>query len=806
MSACVTLCTLPLEYMKQCTSLVLMGLLAGASVLPAASELTFDNDARPATLVLGDEDRLTSHASAGFHLRFFDGKEVSDTQLSDIIRNGNEWTVSHPDGVPSFTFRVDHYDQHLSIHLIDVQGIGTNRNYGLRLDLRTNDDVGYFPLNGLAEGKGRDWPYAINDRLTMDWRYLWAEPRSDGSHGSFVLYDATLSGAELDAALAEIWSEQNAAGHMVRPAGQASWTEADVLAWGAAYAAKFTTLSRVSLAPTTEAELYEMTDAYVIPSRASRVYLFSTVWRGEYHLDELSMIDVNPALFPNGKSDLIAYSDYLETQAGAHLQLKSLSPSVGPNDTRYISSASVDRRLASWGSGSLEDAVDAFATILRFRPDAGVTVPLRSSRSHVGGRMVYDFFRLGEEIIKVGKFNFTDDAVWVLEHCQRGYGATVPAAHSAATDMAGLYEANQMFLPELDLGEPNSLSEEICSEYAAFLDDVNVGHLHFDGAAQMQLTPWHDRDIFDYIYSQMDHPVTSSRVGESIAANFEQLFSQLKDNGGLAYHDVRVGLRLHQEGNSHIETSTSILDLHFDVSDGIMNGSRRPSFQAGQSGGELTMDILSSHGLTDEAFQLFQFWIELAPVFDDTDLGYVSGFLSADSGHWKGEDVLVLGKDGNDDYIFTPHRVMGRVSGEDALIHIDQEWGAVPRFQDISAGATLSLFNPYQVQEPQVVIRVELDSAALEDPVITINGSGTLAVEGAIQAGEYLKFTSGQSVAVYDANWNFDRSLPAVVTNFSVNVGNNEIHTASGGGGSPELRVQYITLGPVYLLESNKHL
>uniref|UniRef100_UPI0035653E22 hypothetical protein n=1 Tax=Pontiella sp. TaxID=2837462 RepID=UPI0035653E22 len=398
-----------------------------------------------------------------------------------------------------------------------------------------------------------------------------------------------------------------------------------------------------------------------------------------------------------------------------------------------------------------------------------------------------------------------DDDVWILENCSRGYGATVPASHGAAVAMAGYHLANAMFVPALDLGETNSLSEEICAEYAAFLDDVNVGHIHHDGAAQLQLTPWHDRDVFDYIYSRVDHPTTSSRVGESTAANFEQLFSGLKDNGALAYHDVRIGLRLHDEGNSHIETSTSILDLHFDVSDGIRNGSRRPSFSAGESGGALTLDILNRHGLTGAAFDLFKMWIELAPVFDDADADYVSGFLSSDGGHWKGEDVLVLGTNAAGRYIFTPHRVMGRTSGEDDVIYIDQEWGAVPRFQNIAAGATLELYNPNAAQEPQVVIRVEEGSSSLNDPLITVNGTGTLSVSGAVDAGEYMQFDGGSTVRVYDENWNLDRTLPATATDFVVKAGNNDITTAAASGGA-ELRVQYITLGPEYVLESNNPL
>ncbi|WP_136079380.1 hypothetical protein [Pontiella desulfatans] len=795
---------------------VLICFFCAVAPLPvfSASELTFDYSAKPATLVLGGVNRFASNSSSGFHLRYFDGKDLTDTLLSDIATTGDEITVSHPNGLPRFTFRIDSFANHLAIHLIDVQGIGTDRNWGLSLELRANADVGHFPLNGMADSTGRDWPYGISDQIDLNWPYLWAA-RGDGTRGSFVLYDGILAGEELDATLTEIWSTQNAAGHMVRPAGQTTWTTNDVLAWVAQYEAKFASLSTVSVAPGNEQELYEMTDTYVIPSGAKRVYMFSTIWRGEYHLDYLGMADVNTNVFPNGKADLIAYGSYLATNGpppfGAHLQLKSLSPGIGQWDPRFVSSSFVDPRIATWGTGRLEDAVNSSATTLRLRPDPGVTVPLRGSNPHVGGRMEYQYCRVGPannaELIKVGKFTRTDDEVWMLEDCSRGYGATDPKSHSASSEMAGYHLANDMFIPALDLGETNSISEEICDEYADFLDDVNVGHIHHDGAAQMQLTPWHDRDIFDYIYSRVDHPTTSSRVGESTAANFEQLFSGVRDNKSLDYNDVRIGLRLHDEGNSHIETSTSMLDLHFDALDGIMNNSRRPSFAAGKSGGALTMDILNHYGMTGEAFQLFKDWIELAPVFDDADASYVSGFMSADGNHWKGEDVLVLGTNGTGGYIFTPHRVMGRTSGEDEFIHIDQEWGAVPRFQDIPAGTTMQLYNPYAAQTPQVVVRVEEGSPALEDPLITINGTGTLDVSGDIQPGEYMKYEGGSTVRVYDGNWNFGRTLSATATSFTVNSGNNDVTTDKGSGSNtPDLRVQYITLGDVYVLESNNNL
>ena len=70
-----------------------------------------------------------------------------------------------------------------------------------------------------------------------------------------------------------------------------------------------------------------------------------------------------------------------------------------------------------------------------------------------------------------------------------------------------------------------------------------------------------------------------------------------------------------------------------------------------------------------------------------------------------------------------------------------------------------------------------------------------------------MKFEGGSTVNVYDENWNLLRTLPATAKAFTVNKGNNTITTAAGSGSdTADLRVQFITLGPVYVLESNKHL
>ncbi|MFC1761199.1 hypothetical protein ACFL6U_03870 [Planctomycetota bacterium] len=768
--------------------------LAHPVLVFSASELTFDSSARPSKLVLGGETFLESDSSTGFNLRTSNGRDATDTRLSEISTSGNRITVSHPEGKPEFTLQIDSYDNHLAIHLLDAQGIGTGRDYSLSLELDANS-IAAYTLNNLAEtNTGREGrktrERAGGNKTVLNWPFLRARPRSDGSRGSVVLYNNKLSGKKLDAVLAEIWSTQAAAGHMVYP-NVDSWTEADVLAWVDRWVDKFRSLSVFSVHPEeSEQELYEMTNKYVIPSGANRVYMFQRSWR------ESGMTTPRKNIFPRGKADMIAYREYL-AKYGIQLHLKSLSPQI--KDKKYLSSDYVDPRIMSWVSGSLAEAVNDNATTLRFRPDPEAIIERRDG----------EFMRIGHEVIGVTNIENTDQDIWTLRGCKRGQEGTTAKSHAAGADMAGLVQSNNSFNFEEDFGMPNSLGEEICGQYGDFLNDVKTSHLHFDGTGRMHRPDWYVREFTDYVYSRVEYPTTGSIVGRGyLSAQFETKFSRAQEIYGMwAYHHMRIGIRLYEKGRKHTEMPPSKLDFHFDISDGIMNGTRRIELLGGQSGKMLSLRDINTYGLSDYAFKLFSYWQAVGPAFTDADAAYVRKYVLRNGNHCKGPDVLVLSKNSNADFIFTPHRVMGRTSGEDEPFRIDQEWGAVPRWQKIQAGTSMELSNPYAAQQLRTTIWVEDSSPALQDPLLTVNGSRSLSVKGTIQPNEYMQFEGGYSVKVYDKNWNLLRILPASATNFTANQGELTVTTAAGSGNDkPNLWVQYITLGPEYVLKSNKHL
>jgi len=81
---------------------------------------------------------------------------------------------------------------------------------------------------------------------------------------------------------------------------------------------------------------------------------------------------------------------------------------------------------------------------------------------------------LGKRSFRRAGVTRTDD-VWVLENCERGYGASIAKSHRAGTEMQGIVLSNDVIDFEDDFGMPHSIAEEICGEYGDFLSEVKCG-------------------------------------------------------------------------------------------------------------------------------------------------------------------------------------------------------------------------------------------------------------------------------------------------------------------------------------------
>ncbi len=104
-------------------------------------------------------------------------------------------------------------------------------------------------------------------------------------------------------------------------------------------------------------------------------------------------------------------------------------------------------------------------------------------------------------------------------------------------------------------------------------------------------------------------------------------------------------------------------------------------------------------------------------------------------------------------------------------------------------------------------------AAPLVNPTLTV-GNATLHIEGAVESGHYLTYEAEAGARVYDANWNFLRTLPARAEKWEVGPGKlpvrltatgvarHQAHQRLSPGQKPWLELQLLTRGPAYRFQT----
>lgn len=762
----------------------------------STSSLSFDNNGKPTSLIINGKEILNGGSTFNnFLLLKFNGIELETTSDFTTSVSGNELTVSANNENLVLKYRIDTYPRHVSMHLIDVIGLDSKRNMSIQFRFKTTDAIGHLAVTDMAESSFSEG----GSNYRAYWKYL-SQPDIEGYKGGLVFWDGSLTGRALDETLAEIWSTES---NMPKPAEQASWTESDILNWVDNYAAKFNNMTQMLLTPTSNTDLYSMVDNYVIPNNVKQVYLHNETWRGEYWLNYTSRVHVNTNIFPNGEDDLKAFADYLHDN-DVLIHLHSLSFGIGKNDPDYILGG-VDNRLASWGKGKLEHAINSNDNVIYFRPDSGVVVPYPGITLHEHDKMEYGNFRMGEELLQCETVNRTDKEVWILSDCRRGDGGTDAFAFEAGEEMTGLYLGyGRNYIPGMDLGEENSLSDELTLEYATFVNEMGLDHLHFDGPRINEITPYASEALISKVYSYTNRPTTASRVGGSIQANFELYFSQIKDDQSYNYFPIDVTIRLDEEGKNAL--ANSFFDSHFHTTESLLLGSRRVNLTGSYHESGVSTQAINSHGLSADMFQLYNYLQELAPVFDDADIDYLSTMLEKDGNHYKGEYVNVLSKNINDEYIYTPYLVLGESDGSTAPWSIYQELGAVPRKQTTATDETLTLTNPEPQSDLSLIFHISDANNSLVNPKVSLENGGYIEFTGTIGPGEYLQYEAGATTATrFDNNWKAISTIPLSKSNFIAVNGDFTAHL-TGTGNSVAVETQYYVKGTPYVLATNSKL
>ena len=666
------------------------------------SELRFGADGRPAELRFGPagENRVdAAKPGAGFTVKVFTGAGTAETRLESVVLRDSTLIVSGPRNLPRLTFALTRNDHYIALKLERVEGLPVASLAALHFDVATTvPNVRVIPLDFMTRVEQRD------RTIQAQFNHLWHRAVDDPL-GGFALYRAG-SDTEADASLLAIWCGEK---NLPRPAIADQWTVDRAQRWLDDYHTRFKDMTTMILSAGNEQELYDLTDVAARHGIAL-IYLHTDTWRGEYWPRNHSWLHVNEKVFPAGRADLRRYKDHLGTR-GMKLALHTTCAGIGPFDPERIA-AGVERNLASWCRGSLAGAIDAESATITFRPAPGQDVPLAVQHVANGPGMrtpVFEtnYVRIDNEIVRVGAFEDTDRPVWTLRRCERGYGATNPAAHADGAEAVGLLCAyGQNFVPDND----SPLLGEMAREFATFANEIQLDQLEYDAYENHGSTPWGPRKFSDAVARHLDHPVvTNTSSGRPVPANVELLFSRIRDINQFGYSTVNLSLQL----DGH-RPATSLLDAWFELSSLAAKGVRRFQILKPEPMFGVSSEILATHGLVKELFEAFSLWREVVPLLTNEQWQMLRTTLQPFGNHMQGKDLFQVRRAAHG-YDVIPTRVMLRRHG-DVPWRVGQEFGPVGPRQFCQPGDSLEVENPHAAQPAGFVIRVLPELAEIGAP------------------------------------------------------------------------------------------
>jgi hypothetical protein len=472
----------------------------------------------------------------------------------------------------------------------------------------------------------------------------------------------------------------------------------------------FAQRNQLMLEGATLEELYEGAE-WAQKAGCNEIYLFTNSWRHGFMSNFEYNWELRSDIYPNGESDMRAYSDYL-SEHGIRLNIHYVSGGLGPQDPMYV--VKPDDRLASYGELELLADISESDTTIQAKPLNGLELPYQVDDTSAYLRMpgmcrrMIDFHevRIGNEILRVGEFLDTDTQVWTLANCERGTN-TVFAAHAAGARVKGLITAyGRMKLPDND----STLLEEVAQGYAGLLNRCRIWHTEYDGCEIHNYTGnWGFQKFAAIIYENLDHPVTSHDSGAvRPKCHIEYRLNRSRQilEGTCPYSHGNYSIPFTLDSNSR--PAVNKLDSHYTLSQGYKGGAlglAKPEPMFG-----IRPSQMAAHGQIDALMDILKTWREVAAnltpeqrqIIEDS-FQYLPDRYER-SKHLASKKVFVARQKGAE-LSLVPTTVMTRVVGDTMWIH-GQEHGAIPPKQYVKLNGSLTLENPNATQVPKFVIRL----------------------------------------------------------------------------------------------------
>lgn len=666
----------------------------------------------------GEEQLNADDPGKSFHLLLNMQTEIPLRELAWL--DGNLLKCTCANGTQSVFFQVTPRERYCHFKLVKLVGIPTSSVLTLHFGLNTTGNLKAFDTDYMTFVVGKDGPenddiehahqnslvtrVVSDNNLQVQFEFIWN--RHPGNPlGSFALY-APQDNDDEDDIILEIWANEG----LPHPRVDEPWTYERAKQWVADWQEIFAARNLLMLEGTSLEELYEGAD-WARKAGCNEIYLFTNSWRHGFMTHNEYNWEIRRDIWPNGESDMRAYSDYL-WENGIRLTIHYVSGGLGAEDPMYV--VKPDDRLASYGELELVDDIGETDTTIRVRPLNGLELPYLVDDSNAYPRMpgmyrrMFDFHdvRIGDEIIRVGEFLDTDTRVWTLTQCERGTN-TVVTAHTTDEPVKGLITAyGRMKLPEND----STLLEEVAKGYAGLLNRCRVWHAEYDGAEIHNYTGnWGFQKFTSLVYENLDHPVTSHDSGAvNPKCHIEHRLNSTRKlmEGHCSYTHGSYSVPFALDSSSR--PAVNKLDSHYTLSQGYKGGAlglAKPEPMFGVRPGDL-----EAHGQIEELLQILRDWREVAASLTDEQrkvIGESFQYLPdryERSKHLASQNVFVAERrEGR--LTLVPTTVMTRETGDTLWIH-GQEHGAIPPKQFLKLNGSLTLANPNPEQIPKFVIRL----------------------------------------------------------------------------------------------------
>lgn len=531
--------------------------------------LTFSAAGLPVSIVRKSDGKelVAAHdltrKEMGFYLRAFDNTIIPLRKWSK--RKDGCYVIASATGAQRIAMEINERPRYLTFRIKEFYGIPTKPQMSLVLDLAIH--------NPLRSRVALDYMTRDYGPHVAEWPWLWWRG-PNVPKGGFALYiredfssktknkeeAERLADLDEDDTFLHIWGAENIP-HPKLPTGE-KWNYARAKKWMVDWQEKWSDISESAIQFPESMDDVEYLLPYLEKAKIRLYRLYGRVYADRSH-----HCWVKKEFFPNGKKDLRKFAEKLNAR-GMGLTIH-YDFNIIPYDDPIFVGVKPRRDLQSWGSGTLAKSVGKTETTLLFRPEKGVEIPFILERlpanppnppalSRVHN---FDKVRIGDEIVSVGEFLNTDQEVWILRNCKRGFGSTLPAAHNAGDEAVGLLTMYRSYLPALG----SKLYDEMVKELVDLVNDCEIDRFSYDGLNPCNFANarWSYRKWTSEVYSQVDHPIlyASGYGAERYYGHFEYRISTVR-NARRRIMDLGTRIR-----NWHPSRAASTLDeAHFRMS------------------------------------------------------------------------------------------------------------------------------------------------------------------------------------------------------------------------------------------------